>query len=49
MEVGKIVLGAISDGTFVARPGYFGDGAAAEGHGDLFDRRGQRGSRSAVS
>src|SRR5256885_16361741 len=41
MEVGNIVLDAISDGTFVARPGYFGDHAAAEGHGDLFDRRGQ--------
>ena len=41
MEVGNIVLSAISDGTFVARPGYFGDDAAAEGHGDLFDRRGQ--------
>jgi glyoxylase-like metal-dependent hydrolase (beta-lactamase superfamily II) len=41
MEVGNIVLSAISDGTFVARRGYFGDDAAAEGHGDLFDRRGQ--------
>lgn len=41
MDVGNIVLSAISDGTFVARPGYFGDDAAAEGHGDLFDRRGQ--------
>jgi hypothetical protein len=34
MEVGNIVLSAISDGTFVARPGYFGDDAAAEGHGE---------------
>ena len=41
MDVGNIVLSAISDGTFVARPGYFGDDATAEGHGDLFDRRGQ--------
>jgi hypothetical protein len=41
MEVGNIVLSAISDGTFVARPGHFGDDATAEGHGDLFDRRGQ--------
>src|SRR5829696_9267318 len=41
MDVGSIQLSAISDGTFVARPGYFGDDATAEGHGDLFDRRGQ--------
>jgi Metallo-beta-lactamase superfamily len=41
MDVGNIMLSAISDGTFVARPGYFGDHATAEGHGDLFDRRGQ--------
>jgi len=41
MDVGNIMLSAISDGTFVARPGYFGDRATAEGHGDLFDRRGQ--------
>jgi glyoxylase-like metal-dependent hydrolase (beta-lactamase superfamily II) len=41
MEVGNILLSAISDGTFVARPSYFGDHASAEGHGDLFDRRGQ--------
>ncbi len=41
MEVGEIRLSAISDGTFVARPGYFGAHATAEGHGDLFDRRGQ--------
>jgi hypothetical protein len=27
MDVGDIHLGAISDGTFVARPGYFGDDA----------------------
>ena len=41
MDVGSIQLSAISDGTFVARPGYFGDHATAAGHGDLFDRRGQ--------
>ena len=41
MDVGDIVVSALSDGTFVARPGYFGDDATAEGHGDLFDRRGQ--------
>jgi hypothetical protein len=41
MDVGNIVLSAISDGTFVARPGYFGGHATAEGHDDLFDRRGQ--------
>ena len=37
----NILLSPISDGTFVARPGYFGDHATAEGHGDLFDRRDQ--------
>jgi glyoxylase-like metal-dependent hydrolase (beta-lactamase superfamily II) len=41
VDVGSIQLSAISDGTFVARPGYFGDHATAEGHGDLFDHRGQ--------
>jgi glyoxylase-like metal-dependent hydrolase (beta-lactamase superfamily II) len=41
MEVGDILLNPISDGTFVARPSYFGDHASAEGHGDLFDRRDQ--------
>jgi hypothetical protein len=41
MEGGNILLSAISDGTFVARPGSLGEDATAEGHGDLFDRRGQ--------
>jgi len=41
MQVGDVVLSAISDGTFIARPGYFGDHASADGHGDLFDRNGQ--------
>jgi hypothetical protein len=29
MQVGNIAISAISDGTFIARPGYFGDGASA--------------------
>jgi glyoxylase-like metal-dependent hydrolase (beta-lactamase superfamily II) len=41
MQVGNIAISAISDGTFIARPGYFGDGASADGHNDLFDRHGQ--------
>ena len=41
MQVGNIVINAISDGTFIARPDYFGDDATADGHEDLFDRHGQ--------
>jgi glyoxylase-like metal-dependent hydrolase (beta-lactamase superfamily II) len=41
MQVGNIVINAISDGTFIARPSYFGDGASADGHNDLFDRYGR--------
>jgi glyoxylase-like metal-dependent hydrolase (beta-lactamase superfamily II) len=41
MQVGDIAISAISDGTFIARPGYFGDGATADGHTDLFDRHGE--------
>jgi glyoxylase-like metal-dependent hydrolase (beta-lactamase superfamily II) len=41
MRVGDIVISPISDGTFIARPSYFGEGASADGHGDLFDRHGQ--------
>jgi glyoxylase-like metal-dependent hydrolase (beta-lactamase superfamily II) len=41
MRVGDIAITAISDGTFVARPGYFGEHAVADGHADLFDRHGQ--------
>jgi glyoxylase-like metal-dependent hydrolase (beta-lactamase superfamily II) len=41
VQVGSIVISAISDGTFIARPSYFGDDATADGHHDLFDRRGQ--------
>ena len=41
MRVGNLVIHAISDGTFIARPGYFGDHATASGHSDLFDRHGQ--------
>jgi glyoxylase-like metal-dependent hydrolase (beta-lactamase superfamily II) len=37
----SIRIDPISDGTFIARPAYFGDGATADGHGDLFDRHGQ--------
>jgi glyoxylase-like metal-dependent hydrolase (beta-lactamase superfamily II) len=40
MQVGDIAITPISDGTFVARPGYFGPGARPDGH-DLFDRHGQ--------
>lgn len=47
LTVGWRLLSPISDGTFVLRrdvrrrPGYFGDHATADGHGDLFDRREQ--------
>jgi len=41
MHVGDITISAISDGTFIARPGYFGDHVTAEGHADLFDRHGE--------
>jgi glyoxylase-like metal-dependent hydrolase (beta-lactamase superfamily II) len=41
MQIGNIVISAISDGTFIARPGYFGDDATADGHRDLFDRHGR--------
>jgi glyoxylase-like metal-dependent hydrolase (beta-lactamase superfamily II) len=41
MQIGNILISAISDGTFIARSTYFGDGAAAAGHHDLFDRHGQ--------
>lgn len=41
MQAGNIVISAISDGTFIARPGYFGDDATADAHNDLFDRHGQ--------
>jgi glyoxylase-like metal-dependent hydrolase (beta-lactamase superfamily II) len=41
MRVGNIVIDAISDGTFIARPSYFGDDATASGHQDLFDRHGR--------
>jgi glyoxylase-like metal-dependent hydrolase (beta-lactamase superfamily II) len=41
MQVGDIAVSPMSDGTFIARPGYFGDGVSADGHGDLFDRHGE--------
>jgi hypothetical protein len=41
MQVGDIVINAISDGTFIAGPDYFGDTASADGHDDLFDRHGK--------
>jgi hypothetical protein len=41
MQAGNTVISAISDGTFIARPGYFGDDATADAHNDLFDRHGQ--------
>jgi hypothetical protein len=41
MQIDNITISAISDGTFIARPGYFGDDATADGHEDLFDRHGQ--------
>jgi glyoxylase-like metal-dependent hydrolase (beta-lactamase superfamily II) len=41
MQVGDIVINAISDGTFIAGPDYFGDSASADGHDDLFDRHGK--------
>jgi glyoxylase-like metal-dependent hydrolase (beta-lactamase superfamily II) len=40
MHVGTIAISAISDGTFVAGPGYFGDDGTVAGHEDLFDRHG---------
>jgi glyoxylase-like metal-dependent hydrolase (beta-lactamase superfamily II) len=41
MQIGNIAISPISDGTFIARPTYFGDGVTADGHDDLFDRHGQ--------
>jgi glyoxylase-like metal-dependent hydrolase (beta-lactamase superfamily II) len=38
MRIGDIQLHAVPDGTFVARPGYFGSQVPAESHPELFDR-----------
>jgi glyoxylase-like metal-dependent hydrolase (beta-lactamase superfamily II) len=40
MRVGSLVINAISDGTFVAGPDYFG-ASSVDGHEDMFDRHGQ--------
>jgi glyoxylase-like metal-dependent hydrolase (beta-lactamase superfamily II) len=40
MRVGDLVISAISDGTFIAGPDYFG-ASSVDGHRDLFDRHGQ--------
>jgi glyoxylase-like metal-dependent hydrolase (beta-lactamase superfamily II) len=40
MRVGQLRLDAFSDGTFVARPGYFSAAAAPDSRPDVFDRHG---------
>lgn len=40
MRVGGLRVDAISDGAFVARPGYFGTHVSAGAHPELFDRDG---------
>jgi glyoxylase-like metal-dependent hydrolase (beta-lactamase superfamily II) len=40
MRIGDLDLHPISDGTFVARPRYFGDHLAPETHPELFNRHG---------
>jgi glyoxylase-like metal-dependent hydrolase (beta-lactamase superfamily II) len=40
MRIGDLHLHPISDGTFVARPMYFGSHAAPDAHPELFDRHG---------
>jgi hypothetical protein len=38
MYIGDVQLQAVPDGTFVARPDYFGSHVQAESHPELFDR-----------
>jgi glyoxylase-like metal-dependent hydrolase (beta-lactamase superfamily II) len=40
LRVGEIVVHAVSDGTFVARPGYFGPALPASSRPDFFNRDG---------
>ena len=40
MRVGDVDVQAVSDGTFVARPSYFGPGVAPDAHPEFFDRAG---------
>lgn len=40
MRIGDLSLHPVSDGTFVARPGYFGPDAAGDPRPDVFDRHG---------
>jgi hypothetical protein len=38
MRIGEINLQPLSDGTFIARPRYFGDHVPPGSHPELFDR-----------
>ncbi len=38
VRIGDLELHSVSDGTFVARPGYFGDDVPDDAHPELFDR-----------
>lgn len=40
MRIGELHLNPVADGTFVARPRYFGDQVGEQAHPELFDRHG---------
>jgi len=40
VRIGELDLSPVADGTFVARPRYFGDHVAEQAHPELFDRHG---------
>jgi glyoxylase-like metal-dependent hydrolase (beta-lactamase superfamily II) len=40
MRIGDLDLQPVSDGTFIARPQYFGDEVLAQSHPEVFDRHG---------
>jgi len=40
MRIGDVVIQPVSDGTFLARPGYFGAHVPPSAHPELFDRHG---------
>ena len=39
MRIGELELHPISDGTFIARPGYFADDVAPDVHPEFFSRQ----------
>ncbi len=40
MRIGEVRVDAVADGTFVARPSYFGADVPAGAHPEVFDRDG---------